>query len=216
MTKFIACLAVVAIAVAGCDTRISIRPTADGYEFTAVSNSTPPSEPVGDADSVPATIKPAEPPQPAPTPPRPAWVGAPAGLHNGVYETAVVVGPERNREACEAKLAPAVEAAVERYARNQYGDAAREQLNLSYASLSKDIVGPNWEERVTVDGEEAVFLHTQVRFDDHLRGEWRREIDRWITALRTFEVVRNFAAAMAGVLVVHLLLRFGPRKTSAA
>lgn len=159
-------------------------------------------------ESTSATTKPTE-------VPRPAWVNASPGLHNGVYETSIVIGPEPTREACDKKLEPSVESAALRYVANEYGAASDQSLDVRFASLPTRVVGPSWEEHVTVDGEDSIFLHTQLRFDDQLRTEWRHTVERWTTKLRTFEVVRGFALAMGALLVVHLGLRFAPRRGSA-
>lgn len=212
MKAYLGTLLAAALFLSGCDAYITFKPGEDGEATVATVSIAPrPPEEAKPPQKIPGDDS--APEKPAP-PPRPAWVDAPPGLHGGVYETEVVVGPERSREACEAKLPPAVESATIRYVANEF-HSAEDQLDLRYASLQSKVLGPTWEEHVSVDGEDAVFLHAQLRFDDQLRTGWRHKIERWTTTLRTIAVVKGFAMAMSVLLVVHLALRFAPRRASA-
>jgi hypothetical protein len=198
--------------VAGCDVHLTFAPESADNDTATVAEPVE-SQPPMELKSTPATAKKSNPANPA-APPRPKWVDAPPGLHGGVYETEVVVGPERSREACEAKLPPAVESAALRYVSSEFGPTDQ-QLDLRFATLQTKILGPTWEERVNVDGEDSVFLHAQLRFDDQLRTSWRHVIERWTTGFRTIAVVRGFGIAMGLLFIVHLILRFAPRRTPA-
>jgi hypothetical protein len=147
---------------------------------------------------------------------RPAWVDAPAGLRGGVYETKAIVGPEPNREACEAKLAPAVEAVLAGYVSREYGSVPVEKFDLSSESLRSQVVSEKWEEHVTVGNEDAVFLHARLRLDDKLRADWRSDFDEWITKSRTGNVVQVFAVGLGLLLAIHLVLRFPCRAKTAS
>jgi len=153
--------------------------------------------------------------EPAAPPPRPDWVDAPPRLNGGVYETNVIVGPETSREAAEAKLASAVESAAQNYAARTFGSHGAE-LDLSYQALRSRVVGPTWEERLSTDDHDAVFLHTRLKFDDQLRATWQRAVDQWTTATRTFAVVRGLTFGLLGLFVLHVALRFGGRRGAAS
>jgi hypothetical protein len=147
---------------------------------------------------------------------RPAWVDAPAGLHGGVYVARVIVGPEPTREACEAKLGPAVESALAAYVAREYAAMPGDKLELQFASLRSKVVGETWEEHVTVGDEDAVFLHAQLKLDDQVRSLWRTAYDRWLTTSRTLVVVQGFAVGLGLLLLIHLVLRFTNRAATAS
>lgn len=205
-------LLIVVLFLGGCDAHITFKPGEHGEASVATVSIEPKppaqTKPTAPTDVAPTATKPAD-------VPRPAWVGATPGLRGGVYETSIVIGPEPTREACDEKLEPAVESAALRYVAKEYGPASDQSLHVRFASLPTRVIGPSWEEHVTVDGEDSVFLHTQLRFDDQLRTEWRHTVERWTTKLRTFHVLKLFALAMGGLLIMHLGLRFAPRSNSA-
>lgn len=148
--------------------------------------------------------------------PRPDWVDEPAGLHGGDYLTKVLIGPEADRAACEAKLPRLVEGVVADYVAREYGPDAPARFDLRYATLQSRVTAATWEETVTTGDEPGTFLHVQLRFDDKLRAEWRHAVDRWTTTTRTYGLLRGGVVCMGAVLVVHLALRFGGRRKDEA
>lgn len=172
--------------------------------------------------------KPPSPPAVSPTPPvatpgavvrpetRPTWVDEPSGLHGGDFVTKVLVGPEADRAACEAKLPRLVEGIVADYVAREYGPDAPARFDLMYATLTSRVVAATWEETVTTGDEPGTFLHVQLRFDDKLRAEWKHAVDRRTTAERTRNLLGGLTVGMAAVLVVHLMLRFGGRRKGEA
>lgn len=143
---------------------------------------------------------------------RPAWVDEPTGLRGGDYVTKVLIGPETDRAACEAKLPRLVEGVVADYVAREYGSTTLAQFDLGYSMLRSRIVAAMWEEKVTTGGEPGTFLHVQLRFDDKLRSEWKHAADRWTTTLRTYFLLKGLGAGMVGIFVVHMALRFGNRQ----
>lgn len=192
-----------AAATVGCDVTFNWHEP----EATAVR------EPVSIASSTPATTTAAAPSSPEP---RPAWVDEPPGLHGGDYVTKILIGPEADRAACEAKLPPLVEGITADYVAREYGTDAPAQFLLNYATLRPRIVADTWAEAVTTGDEPGTFLHVRLRFDDKLRAEWQYAVDRRTTALRTRDLVNGLIVGMAALLVVHLTLRFGGRRKDEA
>jgi len=163
----------------------------------------------------------------APGEAKPAWVGAPPALQDGVYRTEVIVGPESTREDCEKQVLPAVRNGAERYAKlwsesAGYDSPLLPTTSLSDEELTKRVIGEKWEEHVKTDGTDRIFLHVQLKFDARLQDEWRRAAQEWKSERRVLILAAGFLLAMWGVAVVHVGLRVdakivgrSPRRTKA-
>ncbi|MCE9608178.1 MAG: hypothetical protein K8U03_25110 [Planctomycetia bacterium] len=147
----------------------------------------------------------------APAADRPAWVDAPAGLRDGVYETQTIVGPESTREECEKQVLPAVRSAVQEYLERlneaTAGGSVPTAVELKDEDLARRIIGERWEERVRVDGADRIFLHVQLKFDAHLQAEWVRIAQAYTSQVRGWKLTAAFLLAIWGLAIVHVGLR---------
>ena len=144
---------------------------------------------------------------PATTAPRPEWVTRPDGLHDGVYEAKVLVGPESSRAGLDKAVESAVRAKIAEYQGTFQAEAPGALPTKIDAKLIDQVVSEQWEERVkTADGE-SLFLHTQLRFDSKLQNKWQAEAQKEISRVRSDRLIRWFLSAMWLVAITHVALR---------
>lgn len=144
--------------------------------------------------------------------PRPTWVDAQPGLHDGSYETQTIIGPESTREECDKKVLSAVRSAVDEYFRrwsesNGYGSSPLIASGMSDEELTRRVIGEKWEEHVKVDGADRIFLHVKLRFDAQLQQRWRAAAQATLTERRSIKLTALFLLLMWGVGVTHVALR---------
>lgn len=147
---------------------------------------------------------------------RPAWVDAPAGLHDGVYLTKIIVGPETTREACDQQVPTAVRTAVDDYSwrLNQLRSDGSTKPNVEPPTdeeLRRRVIGEQWEERVKIDGADRIFLHVQLKFDAALQRQWRDAAQASLKHERIWKLTGLFLAAIWATAVAHGALRIDTR-----
>jgi len=199
--KGVYCLVMLFLAAAtvGCDVTFNMHEP----EATVVRETSP----IASSPPAPTAAAPTSSPEP-----RPAWVDESSGLHGGDYMTKVLIGPESDRAACEAKLPRLVEGVVADYVAREYGPEAPARFDLNYSTLRSRVVADTWEETVNNGDEPGTFLHVQLRFDDKLRAEWKGAVEHWTTTTRTYILFQGLSLGMAAILVLHLTLRFGGQR----
>jgi hypothetical protein len=152
----------------------------------------------------------------APSENRPAWVDAPAGVHDGVYLTKIIVGPETTREACDQQVPTAVRTAVDDYSwrLNQLRGDGSTKPNVEPPTdeeLRRRVIGEQWEERVKIDGADRIFLHVQLKFDASLQRQWRDAAQASLKHERLWKLTGLFLAAIWGLFVMNVALRVDAR-----
>jgi hypothetical protein len=149
----------------------------------------------------------------------PAWVNASDGLSDGTYLTKITIGPEATREACEKQVLDAARTAVDDHSwrLNQLrGDGSTKPplKPLTDEELERRVIGEKWEERVTIEGADRVFLHVQLKFDPDLQSQWREAALAWGRDQRTWRLSLLLLAGMWVVAVAYAALRVDGKLTT--
>ncbi|MGE0607307.1 MAG: hypothetical protein AB7O62_09455 [Pirellulales bacterium] len=146
-------------------------------------------------DAIPLEIAPA-------TAPRPAWVGQPASLQNGVYRLAVTVGPFHATDPkAQRELSEKISRTFAQYVEADRGPAAAGHMLFSPGEIRHRFVKDSWYEPYqspTPSLQAMVYLHALLAIDDAAR----REIDSRFTDIMVAQRLKQAGGAAAALLLV--------------
>ncbi|MEE8450705.1 MAG: hypothetical protein V3R99_02290, partial [Thermoguttaceae bacterium] len=188
-------------ATADSDTAKTDATGTDTTEADTTESDTPPDEP--DVSST-------EPEEPAAAEQRPAWVDAPPGRVDDVYQMAVSVGPYISRLECDAKLPDALSEAVQQYASTTIGPKAVGRISLPADFLTEQLVAEQWQEAVQTSFGPMVQLHVLARFDANVKQDvesaWKQAVitERvWLAGIGMSFVLGFLAILFVGLKITR-------------
>ncbi|MEN6366604.1 MAG: hypothetical protein ABFC88_07305 [Thermoguttaceae bacterium] len=136
---------------------------------------------------------------------RPAWVDAPPGTVDGVYQTAIHVGPYTTSAECEAALPEALQKAAAQYLATCWSDGPIGRVALPQDVLNQ-LVQDRWLETRPYSVGPMVHLHVRLRIDHKLKAMLLEEQRQTIVGqrLRTWAVGALAALGLLGVAFGYL------------
>jgi hypothetical protein len=140
---------------------------------------------------------------------RPRWVDEAPRRENGVFHTAVKVGPYPTRADCDQELPLELQRATRGYIGSYLGSEAAELVDLPLPYIHEKIFTAEWEEaapKLTVGpmSYPMTILHVRLEFDDDVRNEIRRRHDEALVARRL-----KYTGTGAGLVLGLLGTMFG-------